>query len=108
MLLSPAERVLLLQILPPGEGNASLLRGIRKLRKDLSFSDQENERWRVVNTPPTATLPGTLNWEGNERVEIEMAPIVDNYIQACLKNADTAGKLSEGLIDVYDKFFPEE
>lgn len=108
MLLSPAERVLLLQFLPPGEGNAALLRGIRKLRKDLAFSDQENAKWHVVTTPPTATRPGTLNWEGNERTEIEMSPVVTGYIQACFQNAETAGKLSEGLLDVFDSFFPPE
>lgn len=107
MLLSPAERVLLLQILPAAEGNAALLRGIRKLRKDLAFSDQENVKWRVVTTPPTATSPGTLNWEGNERVEIQISQIIDDHISACLKNSEAAGKLNEGLLDVYDQFFPE-
>ncbi len=107
MLFTPAERVLLLQILPPAEGSAVFLRGVRKLRKDLAFSDKEIIDWHVVSSPPTATSPGVCNWEGNEQVEIEISPTTVEYVSSCLKTADTAKKLHEGLIDLYDKFFPE-
>lgn len=107
MLLSPAERVLLLEILPPAEGNAVFLRAVRKLRKDLAFSDQEINDWHVVSSPPTSTSPGTCRWDGNNRVEIEAPATATAYIGAHLRNTEAAGKLHEGLLDVYDSFFPE-
>lgn len=105
MLLTPAERILLLNILAPTEGNALLLRGARKLRKDLSFSDQEILDWKVVMPPMGST--GPCLWEGNERVEIEISPIVRGYVGSCLGATESAGKLHEGLLDLYDQFFPE-
>lgn len=103
MVLSPAERILLLNLLPPAEGSATLLRGVRKFRKELAFSDQEIIDWKVVESPP-----GAYRWEGDQRAEIEISPVVYDHLRSRLKFADEQGKLHEGLLNLFDQFFPEQ
>lgn len=104
MLLSPTERILLLNILPPAEGNAMYLRSARRLRAALAFSDQEIIDWKITN--PSA---GVFNWDvsASGQVEIELTPMAETYLINSLKAADAAGRLHEGLLYLYDKFFPE-
>lgn len=102
MLLSPAERILLFNILPPAEGSVLLLRGVRRLRKELAFSDQEIQEWHVVIDGPS------YKWDGDERVLFEWTPAVNDYVGACLQKTEAAGKLHEALLPLYDQFFPEE
>lgn len=102
MLLKPAERALLLNILPPAEGNAIFLRSVRRLRHDLAFSDEESRRWKVKNHPS-----GLITWDGDEAVEIVMNEVGIEYVKRSLVAAENAGKLHEGILSVYDQFFPE-
>ena len=97
MTLKPAERILLLNILPPAEGSVILLRGVRKLRRDLAFSDDEILRWNVKSD-----MPGHFRWDGDEAVEIEIAPHVAAHLADCLRKTEAAGKLHEGLLDIYE------
>jgi hypothetical protein len=109
MLVSPEERILLLNILPPAEGNAILLRSVRRLRGDLSFSDDEIRDWHITASSPQ---PGSSAFAWDKAlahsVEIEISPTAREYVAACLKMADSAGRLHEGLLGLFDSFFPEE
>lgn len=103
MLLSPAERILLLNILAPAEGNAIFLRSARSLRKAVSFTDKEIAGWKIKNPSP-----GVFQFDGAEMVEVEISPVAHGYVADCLRVADSEGRLHEGLLRVYELFFPEE
>jgi hypothetical protein len=104
MLLSPTERIILLAILPPAEGNAFALRAVRRLRRDIAFSNEEIRAWKVCC--PSA---GNFTWDASiaHPVEIEIPEAAEGHLKDSLSAANDAGKLHEGLMDVYDKFFPE-
>ncbi len=104
MLLTPAERILLLNILPPAEGNALFLRSVRKMRKDISFSEEEIADWKIVNP-----APGVFRWDESvsKPVEIEFSENATTYLHQCLVRASDEGKLHEGILSVYDQLFPE-
>lgn len=104
MLLSLSERLALLNILPLAEGSAMYLRSVRRLRKQLSFSEAEIRDWGIVSP-----APNEYRWnELAQAVEIDMSGTVSAYVRESLKAADTAGKLHECLIDVFDQFFPPD
>ena len=98
MLLTVPERILLLNSLPPAEGNAVFLRSVRKLRKDLSFTDEELKDWSV------RALPTGFAWDEAKAtaVEIEISGTALGYVKRCLGNAEVAGKLDERMLGIYE------
>ena len=104
MLLSPSERILLLNILPPAEGNALLLRGVRRLRASLSFTDEEIRDWKIASPAPGHF---TFDESAAKGIEVGIDGPVKTYVAECLQSADAAGRLHEKLLSVYDQFFPE-
>lgn len=105
MLLSPSERISLLNILPPAEGNALFLRSVRRLRKQISFTEAEIRDWKV-----TSPQKGAYIWDSDvsQSVEIDMGGTVSTYVKHCLEIADKNGDLHECLIDIFDHFFPPD
>ena len=104
MLLSTSERILLLNILPPAEGSMLFLRSVRRLRESISFTDEEIRDWKI-----TSSGPGSFNWDASvaTSVEIPIEGPVLQYVCECVKAADSAGRLHEHLLPVYDQLFPE-
>ena len=107
MLFSPEERILLLNILPPAEGSSLFLRSVRRLRESLAFSDDEIKDWSIRASSPQ---PGAsaFSWDKSAAhpVEIEVTDNAREYVAKCLTAADAAGKLHEGLLDIFDQLIP--
>lgn len=98
MLLTVPERILLLNSLPPAEGNAVFLRSVRKLRKDLSFTDQELKDWSVRQ------MPAGFAWDESKAapVEIEISGTALEYVKRFVDQAEAVGKLDERLLGIYE------
>lgn len=105
MLLGVAQRIHLLAILPPAEGDAYFLRAVRRLRRALSFSDQETSAWRVERG-----AGGLTTWDVAlaQAVEVDLSGKAGDYVAMMLQKASELGRLSEDLIEVYDTFYPPE
>ena len=106
MLFSPEERILLLNILPPAEGSMIFLRSVRRLRECLAFSEEEIKDWSIMARSLPARGFSTFSWDTAKAipVEIEVTDNAASYIEKCLIDADSRGRLHEGLIRVYDSF----
>lgn len=104
MLLGVAERILLANILTPAEGDVLFLRGVRKLREALSFSEEEHVQFKIVRDGPA------IRWDESVAAgkDIEIGPVATEYVKECLRRASAVGKLPEGLLGLYDTLIPEE
>lgn len=105
MLLSISQRINLLQLLPPAEGDAFFLRSVRRLRKSLSLSDEEISKWGVLYHPDAR-----VTWDGSkvELAEVDLSGTAAAYVSLHLEKLSDARRLPEELLEVYDSFFPEE
>ena len=103
MELKTLERVLLLNILGPVEGDVTLLRLARSLRSKIGFTDAELETLEFKQEGPR------LTWkpENDAGAQIELTPKEQKVIATQLKNASAAGKLTMQHLTLYDKFCPE-
>lgn len=104
MQLSVIERIHLLSLLPPAEGDLLTLRITRRLREALSFTEEEHELYQFKQEGTTTKWDGKV--EQNREVEIgEKAKAV---IVKALEAAGAKGLLQEVFVPLYDKFVPEE
>jgi len=106
MLLNVNERLIILNILPQ-EGNILTLRILRKLKENLSFTEEEHKvlnfktiqdkfmQWSTV-TPDGTSIP--------QEKEIDIGEKASDLIKEALKKLDDDKKLTEGHMSVYDKF----
>lgn len=101
MLLSVAERILLLNVIPPAEGDFLFLKAVRTLRESLGFSEAEAAE---VALSRTAT---TVKWDETKAPmkEIEIGPMVAAYVSKSIK---ASPHLKEEYLDVYSRFLVEE
>ena len=104
MQLGVAERILLANILTPAEGDVLFLRGVRKLREALSFSEEEHALFKISRNGAAITWDEAAASEK----DIEIGPVATEHVKRCLQAASSAGRLPEGLLRVYDALIPEE
>ena len=99
MLLSVFERLILLNILPK-EGDITTLKIIRKLKDDLSFSEEEHTALQFKNED------GQIMWkeEADIKKEIEIGEKATDIIAEALKALNKAKKLTEAHISIYERF----
>ena len=99
MELSVYNRLILLNILPK-EGDFTTLKIVRKLREDLSFSEQEHATLQFKQDG------GNVQWkqEGDVAVEIPIGEKATDIIVEVLKKLDKEKKLTESHVDLYEKF----
>lgn len=99
MELTVKER-LTLQTLLPKETNFVTLKLVRKLREDLSFDDEENQKLQFkVNGE-------RLTWNFNEEVikNVDIGETLTIMVSKELKKLDEQNKLTEDLLSLYEKF----
>lgn len=99
MKLSIKERLVLLGILP-AEGSFITLKVLRKLRGDLSFSEEEIKQYKFVQEN------GRVTWDNS--VE-QMKPIAIGtqakiIVKDSLKRLDEQEQLKEDHFSIYEKF----
>ena len=104
MLLNTFERLILLNILPR-EGDFTALKIVRKMREDLSFSEQEHKDLCIQVDSKT----GNVKWqtEADKDVEISIGEKATDIIVSVLKKLNAEKKLTEQHFTLYEKFIGE-
>ena len=99
MKLDVRERLILLSVLP-AEGNFITLKVVRKLKDDLSFSEEEIKQYKFVQKENQVT------W--NDKVEQEKLVTIGTQakiiIQDALKKLDEDKKLRDEHFTIFEKF----
>jgi hypothetical protein len=103
MKLDTKERLVLLAILPK-EGDFTTLKIVRKLREDLSFTEDEHAVLKFDYQEN-----GSVKWnlEGDKFKEIEIGEKATDLIVEALKKLNTDRKLTDDHFQLYGKFIGE-
>jgi hypothetical protein len=99
MQLTVMERLVLLSILPR-EGNFTTLRLMRKLREDLSFSEEEHKLLGFIQEGDRVKW----NLQADVVKNFDFGDVVIETITNQLKKLDKENKLSEDSFTLYEKF----
>jgi len=99
MILNVFERLSILSILPK-ESDYTTIKIIRKLRENLSFTEEEYKKLKFE------TGNETIKWDNKEDVskEIEIGEKATDIIVEALKKLDSEKKLTDQFFDIYEKF----
>jgi len=99
MVLGVFDRLILLNILPK-EGDFLTLKIVRKLREDLSFTEEEHKALQFVQEE------GNIKWQtgADTPKEITIGEKATDLIVSTLKKLNTDKKLSEQHFSIYEKF----
>ena len=97
MLFTVAERILLLNVVSPAEGDILFLRSIRTFRESLGFTDEEADAISLKQNG------SKISWDVNKATdkEITFGPAVATHISNSIK---AANGLREEHIDFYLRF----
>ena len=103
MELTVLDRILLFSILPK-EGDITTVRTVRKLREDLSFSDEEQQ------TIELTTANDKVTWNSQTAVskEIGIGTKAHALIVQALERLSQDKKLTPEFIQLYDRFITDE
>ncbi len=106
MELSVLERLTLAKMVAPKEGNLALFRLVHDFLKELSFSVDEHEALRFVETA------GMLTWEPVAALSIKKDVTIPEPIRLIIVEAfsslDAASKLTMETAALYERFLPKE
>lgn len=99
MILTVAERVSLLGILPE-QGDFVTLKIVRKLREELSFSEEEIKILNLVSQD------GQVRWEGEKdpNKDVQIGEKATDVIVEVLKKLNNDKKLIQQQYSLYEKF----
>ena len=100
MKLSVLDRLVLLNVLPK-EGEITTLKVIRKLKDDLSFSEEEHKVLKFRQEGEN------LAWDELPDREIEIGEKATDVIVNAFKNLSKQGKLHVDYVEMYDRFVKE-
>ena len=106
MELSVLERLTLAKMVAPKEGNLVLFRLVKEFLGELSFSSDEHEALRFVETA------GMLTWEPVAALSIKKDVTIQEPIRVIIVEAfgalDAASKLTMETAALYERFLPKE
>jgi len=102
MLLSVRQRIVLLQLIPPQSGNLTTLRIVRKLREDLSFTEEEHKKFDMRPEDDGVAWDAELA----EPKEVEIGEVAHGIIVDNLKMMNQREVLPEDCLDIIH-LFPE-
>jgi hypothetical protein len=102
MKLNVLERLLLLNILPH-EGDFTTLKIVRKLREDLSFSEEEHVALEFKNDNEQ------VKWNSDSHVikEVDLGKKAEDLIKVHLEKLNAEKKLTENYFELYEIFVGE-
>jgi len=103
------ERFALLGILP-NEGNFATLKVVRKLREDLSLTEEEIKHFDVKQIP-TSSGNVSLTWnseKATEEKDFEFGEFSVELIKAKLKKLEEDKKLTNEHFSIYEKFVEDK
>lgn len=96
--LTLSDRFAILSILPL-EGNFATLKIVRKLREQLSLTEEEIKEQKVIQRGDQIT------WDNGEKTtEMEFGEFAESMIKDALMKLDTDSKLEEKHLRVYEQF----
>lgn len=105
MELSITDRILLLNLLPP-TGDILTLRIVRKLREELSFSEEELAEFELRHLPDKDEVRWTKSKERTKN--IEFGPKAQMLVAEELRKKDKEKQLTEQYIDLFNRFVEED
>ena len=103
------ERFALLGILP-SEGNFASLKVVRKLRENLSLTEEEIKHFGVKQIPSSGGQ-SQLTWKPEhaaEEKEFEFGEFAEDMIKAKLKKLEEDKKLTNEHFSIYEKFIEKD
>lgn len=109
MKLNVAERIALLNVLPP-QGSAVTLRIVRNLQDQLSFTEVELKHFKIKNK----ILPDgrvTVTWNpklSDETKDIKIGEAARGVIVNQLKLLDSRNQLHITMLPLYERFVEEK
>lgn len=106
MKLTVGERYVLLDVLPK-EGTYTTLKIVRKLRENLSFSEEEIKAFGISETPSEAGLRVVWNVDRPQEADIDIGERATDVIATALKALDKSGKLTDREFSLFEKFVGE-
>lgn len=101
MILTVAERIALLSILPTS-GDYVTLKILTQLRMCLSFTEDELKEWGIVEDK----VNQRVDWEIDGVKEIPMGEVATGIIVDTLRVLDKKKNLTVNLFRIYEKFIP--
>ena len=105
MKLNIPERIALLGVLPQ-QGSVVTLRIMRELQSQLSFTEEEIERFNIKNQQlPDGQI--TISWNPemvNEEKDIKIGKAGKGIIEKQLKQLDSRNQLHITMLPIYEKF----
>jgi len=102
------ERLFLLSGVLPQQGNFTTIKIVTRLREELSFSEEEHDRYAIKSLPD-----GRISVTKDEELLQEVKPIqlgkrAREVIVNGLKELDRKKALTQGHILLYERFVGEE
>ena len=107
MLLSIAERLLLLHLLPT-TGNWSNLKALRSFREELGCSEEENALLDIRLTPDNQIKWDQQGYNSIPEKEVEIVPTMRQLITQRLRAMDQQEALSVDHISLCEKFLTKK
>jgi hypothetical protein len=101
MILDVLERLVLLSILPK-EGDFTTLKIVRKLREDLSFTEEEHAVLKFEDVENGGGVK--WNYTAEDSKEIQIGEKASDVISKVLEKLSSDKKLGEHHLSLYEKF----
>lgn len=96
------ERLILLDVMP-ATGSSTTLRLQREFREALSFSEEENLQFKIVQTGKQVLWDQDAEAKAEPK-EIAFGPIIYGVIKKAFGKLDKEEQLQEDFLDVYDRW----
>jgi hypothetical protein len=96
--LNVPERIYLDDVLSSLHGTYIMMKGIRQLQEELSFTSEEKVAYGLISSN------NVITWTNNQEREFIIVEDVNKEIQDVLKKLDTSGILEHKHISLYEKF----
>ena len=101
MLLKVSERLGVLSVLPK-EGNYANMRVLNDLRMNLSYTEDEQEKWGIDVNRETQMV----SWKEDGESDIPIGEKATGIIVDELRKLDTQNKITNQIMPIYEKFIP--
>lgn len=98
MILSIKERLVLNMVMEQQSGRYDTLKLVRKLREDLSFSEDE------IKKVSLRTEDGGFKWDGEIEKDISLSDVMLGVIKKQFEKLDREERLMEDHLEIYGKF----
>jgi hypothetical protein len=103
MKLTVGERLVLMSVIP-SEGDFVMLKVIRKLQEDLSFSEEEHKQYKFVQAESRVSW----NDKADQDKEVEIGEKAKDIIVLALSKLNDEKKLKFEHFTLYEKFIDKK